>query len=50
MVGESKKIELTAAQKNAVKTILGTEDKYYLVHGVTGSGKTEIYMTVIARS
>lgn len=43
--------ELTSEQKNAVEKILPSiaeaEHKVFLIHGVTGSGKTEIYMKVI---
>lgn len=51
---EAKKTEaktLTEEQKNAMEVILpplrNGEHKVYLVHGVTSSGKTEIYMQVI---
>ncbi len=40
-----KKVELNQCQKNAIERI--KEDKTYLLHGVTGSGKTEIYMNLI---
>ncbi len=40
---------LTQAQKNAVSTILSSEKRVHLLHGVTGSGKTEIYLTLIAK-
>ncbi|MCR4661233.1 MAG: primosomal protein N' [Clostridia bacterium] len=43
---ESKVINLTDAQKNAIETILNAK-KTVLLNGVTGSGKTEIYMNVI---
>jgi len=40
--------ELTAEQRVAVDTILGPEEKRpFLLHGVTGSGKTEVYMKVL---
>jgi primosomal protein N' (replication factor Y) len=45
---ESKEICLTAEQKNAVDTIVGAGGSY-LLHGVTGSGKTEIYMSIIEK-
>ncbi len=43
---KQQEIILTADQKKAVNEIL-KEDREFLLHGVTGSGKTEIYMRVI---
>lgn len=39
--------KLNDEQVNAVNTILKSKDKVYLLHGVTGSGKTEVYMELI---
>lgn len=46
MVASCKRVTLTKEQKVAVNTIASGEGEY-LLHGVTGSGKTEIYMQVI---
>ena len=40
---------LTPDQDRAVKTIQTDERTVQLLHGVTGSGKTEIYLTLIAK-
>lgn len=39
---------LTPAQKNAVEYIENSPHRVNLIHGVTGSGKTEIYLNIIA--
>ncbi|HIU06642.1 MAG TPA: primosomal protein N', partial [Candidatus Onthoplasma faecigallinarum] len=40
------KNQLTPSQQNAVD-IMSNQDKTFLLKGVTGSGKTEVYMTII---
>lgn len=42
---QEKRVVLNSCQKKAVEEI--NEDKTYLLHGVTGSGKTEVYMNLI---
>lgn len=46
--GESKRVTLTDDQQKVVNKILSTSGKTFLLHGVTGSGKTEVYMHCIA--
>ncbi len=40
---------LTPAQRAALDDIENSDKRVHLIHGVTGSGKTEIYLNVIAR-
>ena len=40
---------LTPAQNEALEKIESSDKTVHLIHGVTGSGKTEIYLNVIAR-
>lgn len=46
-LSESEKPELTELQQKAFDRITKGKNGTYLLHGVTGSGKTEVYMSVI---
>lgn len=50
MPSERKRVELTAEQTAAVDTVAKGAPSTYLIHGVTGSGKTEIYLNLIERT
>ncbi|MGL5100602.1 MAG: replication restart helicase PriA, partial [Fusobacteriaceae bacterium] len=44
------KITLTSQQKEIVEEIHKDSRKYHLIHGITGSGKTEIYIELLKRA
>ncbi len=49
-IAEEQPKTLTYAQGNAIDGIENSDKTVHLIHGVTGSGKTEIYLNLIARA
>ncbi len=46
---DQKTFPLTQEQKDAIKEIQSTNDFIYLLHGVTGSGKTEVFLQLASQ-
>ncbi len=49
MEGDGASKILTPAQRDAIESIESSPKRVHLLHGVTGSGKTEVYLQLIAR-
>lgn len=47
---KNEKINLNKYQQNVLDNIIFDKSKTYLLHGVTGSGKTEVYMRLIEKA
>lgn len=50
-IENDKRVVLTEEQNNVVKCVVNSMNKFqpFLLHGVTGSGKTEVYMNIIEK-
>ena len=50
MTGTKKQVVLTESQEKALESVNATDKTVTLIHGVTGSGKTEVYLRLIKQA